>query len=370
MNLWAARDRSVQIMLWASLLGALFWYGRLDNLSYQRQPADIVEPGATRMLANRVAVCISGTARNFHEPLSLATIKAGFSTNQNIEVDFFTWITNDPRKGDTNSKNESYKPVSDGQIRSSALFLSRSSPHGTYVLNENNYKVSKTCNFGKFSSELFDRSDEDVITRQTQPLFKKEKCYGLILDAEEDISLTIGEAWQYTTIASIRPDIFFFSPVPNSVLLSSVPVFPPPAHGSAVAYPNGHIPNDHIAFLPRKHAEAYFHLGRPFRTCTGDFSGPLATTLITNLLVNTFAYDEINSTVVVPYNLNRLGTSEGLCVRVDFYEENGVDIDTVKYWRHTCDDFVSWFEKARYSAHQTGLAVEGTKRYWEGKGKV
>jgi hypothetical protein len=142
---------------------------------------------------NRIAVCISGAARTLPQNLSFMTLASAFSQHDDIKVDFFSWLSNDPDKGDVNSKGHSFAAVSNGLVRARAAYFARLTPLGTYVLNEVNFQVNTKCDFGRYSSERFDQSDEDIITRMTQPLFKREKYFELVRAAEEEMSISAGK---------------------------------------------------------------------------------------------------------------------------------------------------------------------------------
>jgi len=322
-----------------------FWTDTVTHLSHVSPGSySSIATSSSSRLSNRIAVCISGAARTFSDDLSFSTIQAAFSTFPDIDFDFFCWLSNDPGKSDRNSKNHSYPSVSNGIVRSKASLLSRSSPYGTFVLNEVNFETSPMCDFGNYGKDLIDKSDEDVVTRTTQPLFKREKCFELILAAEEQIQIEYGSEWRYTTVVSLRPDMFFFGPLSRQALLTPIPLFPVPAHGSSITYPNGHIPNDHIVFLPRNHSELYFRMGRQFRECQGKFEGPLGLQLIVNLIIHTFPYASIDTETVVPYNLNRLGTPEGPCTRINFFKSNlNSKHNSLDRLLQQCETFVAWF---------------------------
>ena len=314
----------------------------------------------------RVAVCISGAARTFSTALSLETIKAAFSYPNRADVDFFIWITNDPLRGDRNSKNRSYAVVSNGEVRRAAAYLARSTPFGSFVLNEANFHTSPTCDFGKYSKLRRDRSDEDVVTRSTQMLFKREKCFELVRTAEEELQIDRGRMWKYTTIVSIRPDIFFYGPVPSEAVMTNTPLLPAPAHGSAVKYANGHVPNNHIAFLPRNRADEYFYLARSFRTCTGVFQGPLGQEIEDELIKRAFALEVINTRTVVPYTLNRNVPKYRLCDRVAFYGSN-IKEDDVSYWLKRCNEFVNWFSSSSMRTEQLKHVI---LHHWKSKDAI
>ncbi len=309
----------------------------------------------------RIAVCISGGARTFTTALSLRTIKAAFSDFKHVNVDFFIWLTNNPLKGDRNSKNQSYPPVSNGEVRAAAAYLAHSTPFGTFVLNEVNFHTSPSCDFGEYTKLMRDQSDEDVVTRSTQTLFKREKCFELVRAAEEELKISLGKTWKYTNIVSIRPDIFFYGPLSNETIRTNIPLLPAPAHGSQVKYVNGHVPNGHVAFLPRNLADDYFYLGRPFRECTGVFQGALSQEIEIELIKQAFALEVTNTWTVVPYTLHRHVSKGKLCERVHTYRSN-TRTDDISDWIKRCNNFVSWFFSRGITTGQIEYAILD---YWK-----
>eukprot|EP00223_Ostreococcus_mediterraneus_P009065 CAMPEP_0179622956 /NCGR_PEP_ID=MMETSP0932-20121108/2000_1 /TAXON_ID=548131 ORGANISM="Ostreococcus mediterraneus, Strain clade-D-RCC2596" /NCGR_SAMPLE_ID=MMETSP0932 /ASSEMBLY_ACC=CAM_ASM_000582 /LENGTH=393 /DNA_ID=CAMNT_0021492103 /DNA_START=426 /DNA_END=1607 /DNA_ORIENTATION=- len=290
---------------------------------------------------SRVAVCLAGAARTFVEPLTFQTLIAALTAFDDVKIDFFSWLSNDPIKGDVNSKSAKYPAVRNGEVRRIAALFARSSNFGSFSLNEANYEPSSTCDFGVSAKKKFDRSTETVLKRQTDPMFKREKCFETIVAAEEEIQLQFGGDWRYKTIISLRPDIFFFSELKREQILPHAAIFPAPAHDGP-RWADGTGVNDHVAFLPRAEAENFFKMAQVYRDCNGTFHGAVN---VCSRIKEVFQNSIIDSTAVIPYSLNRLGTkSEGICDRVTHFKRN-IQKNTTKatQWRKQCLDFTSWF---------------------------
>lgn len=322
-----------------------------------------------RIEKERVAVCLAGAARTFTDPLSIETIIAAFASFEGIGVDFYCWLTNDPRVGvERNSKNATYLSVANGEVRAAATRLTRSSKYGSFALNELNFQTSRTCNFGTHAEERFDQSNESLLLRQTQPMFKREKCFESVVLAEQEIQNELGANWQYRTIISLRPDIFFFSEIRKELLLTQVPIFPAPAHGCS-RWRNGHVINDHLAFLPRGHAEKFFRMGKIHRTCVGNFSGSIA---VCDRIRELFENSDVDLSSVIPYNLNRRGSDtpysnhdEGMCDRVRFFHQNlelSADASSSP-WVQQCTRFTAWFLSGD-AVRETSRSSHDVRSFW------
>jgi hypothetical protein len=306
---------------------------------------------------DRVAVCISGEFRTMNEPLVLSTLRSAFLHVDGVGVDFFAWVTNDPEVVERNSKNKSYEQIGNGVVRSVLASLARQSCYGAFVLNEDNYRVSETCNFGDIAKKRADKSGESVLTRQSQPLLKRKKCFNLVRASEQEIQLSHGGKWTYKTVISLRPDNFFYQKLTRFHLLPQLPTFPPPAHGAPKHEDRG-IPNDHIAFLPREYAELYFSLGNRYLNCeSADFVGPGT---IIEAINYSFANFSVDVTSVVPYSLLRNEPDASKhCERVQHYRFNIPEAEAL-LWVRKCEAFISW-----YISNSEETTEENILSFWQ-----
>jgi hypothetical protein len=129
------------------------------------------------------------------------------------------------------------------------------------------------------------------------------------------------------------------------------------------------VPNDHIAFFPRKHADIYFYMGKQFRECEGKFTASLASELVSKLIVDNFPIDSVDTGTVVPYNLNRHGTPEGICERIKNYAENlGNTSPPMSFWMERCQSFTSWFGNITELDIEHGVSVINS--FWASRDSI
>lgn len=289
----------------------------------------------------RAAVCFSGAVRTFTSKLSFSTIYAALNFQEGVEVDIFCLLTYDENRKEVNSKGMIYPYDDEESIKLTVDSLTKHNTFGNCIYEKGDLDLEKAvqCDFGAAGSRLIDRTGDRVDVRQGVPMLKRNMCYQMIVDAEKTISKQAGTDWTYASVISLRPDIFFFQPLTAAHLFPKVPTFPAPAHTSHLGPHVRGFPNDHVAFLPRAHAERYFSLAKVYSNCTTTSSEP---PFITDLITKYFSGVETDIETVVPYSLNRPGLSVQHCERVAYFERN-IGKQESRYWMKECEKFISWF---------------------------
>ena len=105
------------------------------------------------------------------------------------------------------------------------------------------------------------RTPQSVEVRIVETVAKFRECYRRVEEYEA------AHGMRYDNIVRLRPDIFFYAPLDPALFQSAVPLFPNGVHGC-------YFPcfNNHLAFLPRWAAGAYFNAVEFYEECKGELT--------------------------------------------------------------------------------------------------
>ena len=314
------------------------------------------------------AVCLSGAVRTLTSRLSFSTIDAALNMQEGVEVDIFCLLTYNEKRAEVNSKGVIYQTDDEESIKLTVDSLAKHNTFGNCIYEKRDLELEKAvqCDFGAAGNRLIDRTRDTVSIRQGVPMLKRKMCYQMIVDAEKTRSKQAGTDWTYDSVISLRPDIFFFQPLTAAHLLPKVPTFPAPAHTSHLGPDVRGFPNDHVAFLPRAHAERYFSLANVYTNCTTTSS---ESPFILDLITKYFSGVLIDLEAVVPYSLNRPGLNVQHCERVAYFELN-IGEQESRYWMKECEQFISWFFDVDKEGRNSSAVYDFWKRNSGQKGSA
>ena len=225
------------------------------RLSLNSSSSNSSGPNSSGSSGPLVAVCITGAVRNFLEHFT--NIRDTLAAT-NVSTEYFFVLSNDSVSS-TNSKGHVYPPADALEVTGAARsfqrlsYLTLNGEAGAHFVRNKECRVADST-----QSHPIDRlSTQHNLARFMETFAKLEACYVQVVLREQALKR------QFTMVLRLRPDMFFFDALSPEVLTSSNPIFPNGGIGARLpAF------NDHLAFLPRRHAKPFFTAGRVYKHCT------------------------------------------------------------------------------------------------------
>jgi len=168
-----------------------------------------------------------------------------------VELSWFFWLTNDAL---SSSKGVGYHNITDDRLRSMVDLFS---PKFVELHGGTPFHRNPNCVWPG-GTHLLDKTGQTTEKRIVETVLKYRECFRKV-EADE-----IETGLKYDAVLRLRPDVFFFAPLPEELLRPSVPVFPNGGHACDMP-----CFNNHLAFLPRRHASVYFNAVEHYERCRG-----------------------------------------------------------------------------------------------------
>ena len=202
------------------------------------------------------AICVVGSTRNFAQ---LAEhLRQRFLATR-LLLDFF-FVFRNTKDAMRTSKGK----TATGELGSDSLQAMTAAFAPTAILESTTrFEANSQCPSPPGAMIECDHSGQAAMARTWETLVGIKECFDLVQRQEAK------KGRLYRSVVRLRPDIIFYSPINPTLLQPAIATFPK----GRMSCSNGIIgncANDHLAFLPRAAAAAYFNMADHYVYCRDD----------------------------------------------------------------------------------------------------